>query len=592
MVGTATFDKSPFVATVLTIVSVITMMPMAAVAKDMPNETAQKDSGRSGAAAVNAGAVAAKDSPAEGVAAKDVAATDSVAKNKPLQRFDIDEYRVDGSAQLPQIDIEEAVYPFLGPGKTSEDVEKARAALEKAYASKGYQTVSVSVPQQKAQRGVVVLKVSEMRVGRLRVKNSRYFDVDKIKSGAPSIAEGQLPNFNTVTKDIVALNQWPDRKVTPVLRAGVTPGTVDVDLNVEDKIPLHGSVELNNRQSPNTTALRLSSTVHYDNLWQRGDSISATYLVAPQRPNDAEVFSGSYLAKTNIDWLSVLVYGVNSKSDIATVGSQNVVGPGYVIGSRAVMTLPARENFFHSISIGADYKRFAEIINLGGVQVFSTPVGYVPMIANYSATWQRDGGLTQLNAGLTAGLRGIGSDAFDFDQKRFKATQNFFYFRGDVSDTEDFKGGAQLFVKVQGQLADQPLVSSEEFTAGGVETVRGYLESETLGDTGVAATVELRTPSFPSWLASIAKDESPAVKKLNVVTDFRLFAFGDAGAVKTLQPLVEQQAVFYLASYGVGTRFKLFENVNGMVTFAMPVIAQTYSAANKPRVLFRISGDF
>ncbi len=86
-----------------------------------------------------------------------------------------------------------------------------------------------------------------------------------------------------VTKDIVALNQWPDRKVTPALRAGVTPGTVDVDLNVEDKVPFHASVELNNRQSPNTTPTRITATAHYDNLWQRGDSFSFTYQIAPQR---------------------------------------------------------------------------------------------------------------------------------------------------------------------------------------------------------------------------------------------------------------------------------------------------------------------
>ncbi len=62
-----------------------------------------------------------------------------------------------------------------------------------------------------------------------------------------------FPNFGDVTKDIVSLNQWPDRRVTPALRAGVAPGTVDVDLNVEDKSPLHASLEVNNRQSPSTT---------------------------------------------------------------------------------------------------------------------------------------------------------------------------------------------------------------------------------------------------------------------------------------------------------------------------------------------------
>jgi hemolysin activation/secretion protein len=150
-------------------------------------------------------------------------------------RFDIDDFAVQGADKLPQIDIEEAIYPFLGPNKTADDVEKARAALEKAYHDKGYQTVSVAVPQQNVQRKVVVLKVTELKVGRLRVKNSRYFDLDKIKDGAPSLKEGAVPNFGEVTKDIVALNQRPDRRVTPALRAGTAPGTVDVDLNVEDK---------------------------------------------------------------------------------------------------------------------------------------------------------------------------------------------------------------------------------------------------------------------------------------------------------------------------------------------------------------------
>jgi hemolysin activation/secretion protein len=217
-------------------------------------------------------------------------------KPAAVERFDIDDFAVQGAETLPQIELEEAIYPFLGPNKSADDVEKARAALEKAYHDKGYQTVSVSVPQQNAQNKVITLKVTELKVGRLRVKNSRYFDLDKIKNRAASLKEGTVPNFGEVTKDIVALNQWPDRRVTPALRAGVTPGTVDVDLNVEDTAPVHGTAELNNRQSPNTTALRFNGTVHYDNLWQLGHSFSFSYQVAPQRPNDAEVFSASYLA--------------------------------------------------------------------------------------------------------------------------------------------------------------------------------------------------------------------------------------------------------------------------------------------------------
>ncbi len=154
------------------------------------------------------------------------------AKPASTERFDIDDFAVRGADKLPEIDLDEAIYPFLGPNKSADDVEKARAALEKAYHDKGFQTVSVSVPQQNAQSKVIALQVTELKVGRLRVKNARYFDLDKIKDKATSLKEGVVPNFNDVTKDIVALNQWPDRRVTPALRAGVTPGTVDVDLNV------------------------------------------------------------------------------------------------------------------------------------------------------------------------------------------------------------------------------------------------------------------------------------------------------------------------------------------------------------------------
>ena len=55
--------------------------------------------------------------------------------------FYIQEYRVRGSASIPPLAVEEAVYPYLGRGRTESDVKKACAALEKAYHQAGYQAV-------------------------------------------------------------------------------------------------------------------------------------------------------------------------------------------------------------------------------------------------------------------------------------------------------------------------------------------------------------------------------------------------------------------------------------------------------------------
>src|SRR5262249_26504704 len=157
-----------------------------ALAKAEPGAAARKP-----AAAKPEGAGAGKGDSSSTKATSDKSTSDkstaakppSAAASGPPQRFDIDEFRIEGADSLPQIEVEAAVYPFLGPRRTSDDVEKARAAVEKAYHDKGLQTVGVAVPQQDAQRGFIVLKVTENRIGRLRVKGSRYFDLANIKEG-------------------------------------------------------------------------------------------------------------------------------------------------------------------------------------------------------------------------------------------------------------------------------------------------------------------------------------------------------------------------------------------------------------------------
>lgn len=521
------------------------------------------------------------------------AAAPNAATGSQPQRFDIDDFAIQGADKLPQIDIEEAIYPFLGPNKSAEDVEKARAALEKAYHDKGLQTVSVAVPPQNVGRKVVVLKVTELKVGRLRVKNSRYFDLDKIKDKAPSLKEGSVPNFNDVTKDIVALNQWPDRRVTPALRAGVAPGTVDVDLNVEDKPPIHASLEVNNRKSPNTTEARLIGTVHYDNVWQLGHSASFTYQVAPQRRDDAEVFSASYLARLpEIDWLNLLVYGVKSSSSVASVGGTNIVGPGQIVGGRAVMTLPGRDNFFQTLSAGVDYKHFDQTVALG-TDAFSSPVTYYPAVATYGATFQNDKFTTQFNAAITYNLRPFSSDAAEFDAKRYYASPSFTHFNVDVAHTHELPEGFQIWGKLQAQVADGPLVSSEQISAGGLDTVRGYLESEVLGDDGVIGNIEIRSPDIGSILQKQMKDETgQGTPRFTTFNEWRLFAFADAGHVSIQKPLVEQISQFNVWSYGLGSRFKVFNSISGLFVVSMPMTSQTYTRAGDPRFNFRLWGEF
>jgi hemolysin activation/secretion protein len=89
------------------------------------------------------------------------------------------------------------------------------------------------------------------------------------------------------------------------------------------------------------------------------------------------------------------------------------------------------------------------------------------------------------------------------------------------------------------------------------------------------------------------KDETgQGVPHFTTFNEWRFFTFADAGVATVLHPLPEQQSQFQLWSYGVGTKFKVFNHINGMVALSVPMVSQTYTQARDPRVNFRIWGEF
>lgn len=504
----------------------------------------------------------------------------SVASAGEARPMYIREYRVRGvkSGVVGNAEIGEAVYPFLGPGQMPADVDRARAAVEKLYHDKGYQAVAVAIPVQQIKRGTVILEVSENPVGRLRVKGGRFTSPSALTREAPALAEGKVVNFNEVTKNLIAMNRLNGRTVTPELRPGVEPGTVDIDLKVKDELPLHGSLELNNRYSANTSELRLNGAISYDNLWQLGHAMGLSFQIAPMDLDDAKVFSGYYMAPLSEGW-SIMLQGTKQDSNVSTLGGLAVAGRGEILGIRALKTLPQGKDFYQSLSFGIDYKHFDEDLT-SGVSTVKTPITYYPLTALYTASLKHKTGKTDFNGGVTLHLRGMGASAEEFDNKRYKSDGSFIYFRGDLSHTEDLPHGLQGFARVQGQFSSQPLINSEQFSAGGLGTVRGYLESETLGDDAVTATLELRSPS----LLGDGKDDAE--------NDWRFYVFGDAGFTSIQSPLPGQDPGSSLLSVGLGTRGRFFDHYNGSLDVGLPMLRRSNGLDRQPLYTFRVWGDF
>jgi hemolysin activation/secretion protein len=496
------------------------------------------------------------------------------------ERFDVWEYRVLGTAILPALAVERAVYGFLGPQKTLDDVELARQALEKSYRDAGYSTVFVDIPEQTVDSGIVRLKVTEGKLDRLRVSGARYFSNRQILAALPALTQGAVPQFPQVQRELAALNrQTPDRAVTPVLRAGRAPGTVDVELQVKDDLPFHGAFEVNDRYTADTTELRSSLSLSYANLWQRAHSASLQYQVAPEEPDEASVLAGTYVARLEKAETVLALYAVDSSSDVATFGTLAVLGAGQIFGVRAIRPLDGIGSFSHTVTLGIDFKDFDEDIRLSLEDGLRTAIKYVNWSASYGFGWTLPESSTDLTVGASWGVRGFGNDDLEFELKRFKARANYMYLSGTAQHSRRIFGesNARFVSRLSWQYANSPLISNEQFSAGGATSVRGYLEAERLGDLGATLSLELHSPSLVNGRR---------------VQDLRLFGFYDAGELRVEDPLPSQEDNFRLRSAGAGLRFGGLGGLAAELDWARPLLDGANVVEGEDRVHFRLSYTF
>lgn len=492
----------------------------------------------------------------------------------------IREYIVRGNSTLDAEAIEMAVYPHLGPGRTMADIESARESLQKVYNDHGYQSVYVDLPEQQVVGGIVILQVSETKVGRLRVTGARHYSPLEIRDQVPALKEGEVPDFKLAQVQLGELNRTPDRQVIPTVKPGAVPGTMDVDLQVDDRSPWGFSVGLNNDSSADTSNLRAMATISHSNLWQKGHSASITFFTAPRNMDDAKVVSASYSMPLSSRW-NLDFSGYKSDSDVATVGDTNVLGKGYSLGVTASYNWAPIGSWYHSVSAGVEFKDFDENLVFGPSSQ-SVPIRYVPFTLGYSGYRATESSQSVLGLSLTGASRSffsVGSDESEFHEKRWLANPSFVVLKGNLSHTQDVVRGWQLHGRASFQIASGPLVSNEQFSAGGATSVRGYYAAERTGDDGLLLGAELRTPSLSSWLGT-------------AVSEWRFYAFAEAAGLRLRDPLPEQDDRYGLASVGLGTRLRLYDWFSAGLDWGYPLRNGPNTEKHDPRVNFNLRASF
>lgn len=498
-----------------------------------------------------------------------------------ILRFDISRFEVTGNTLLPAVELERAVARFTGPRRDFGDVQRALEALEALYHERGYKVVTVQLPEQELNGGVVHLKVVQATIGQLKIAGNRHAGTDNIRRSLPSLREGTTPNLEQVSNNLKLANENPAKKIKLSLESGQLEDTVDARVDVFDERPWTVMANFDNTGTQDTGKTHAGLVLQHANLWGRDHVASLQYTTTVEQPSQVAVWGMGYHVPLYAQGASVDLYASYSDVDsgLVTAGLFDlaVSGRGAVYGARynkvlAKRLLAGRElegRIVYGVEVKA-YKNSVVFFN----QDFGNDVTVRPVSIGYQGRVALDNGEANFTATLLRNVSG-GSrgDQAAFTAVRAGAKDGYTALRFGGAWTRALGAGDwQTRVLANGQVTPDALVPGEQFGAGGSTSVRGFDERELSTDSGLGLNLELYTPNLCAsggWQC-------------------RLMAFYDTAWGKRNHALPGELRSTSIAGAGLGLRVAMGSAVSLQVDYGNVVKKGALSGAGKDKLHVRV----
>jgi hemolysin activation/secretion protein len=275
------------------------------------------------------------------------------------------------------------------------------------------------------------------------------------------------------------------------------------------------------------------------------------------------------------------------------------------VGARLTMPFPQIGNFQSTISGGLDYKSyqlrsaktnnfFFSIITVDEngnpnppvTSLVASPVprtvkniDYVPLSLKWDGSEQDARGVTSLGLGYSMNLWYSGGKS---NLQRITGSSQsqgqWMAFTANVSREHSFFTNWPMALRLDAQIASEPLISNEQFGNGGVNGVRGYREGEIFGDSGWRVMAEQKTPPK---VIGLAYGTAPLTVRGSVFMDY--------GENYLLDADKDRQALW---GTGFGFAATIGANWGMKFLFAWPLIRTATTRAGEPRFDFALSAQF
>jgi hemolysin activation/secretion protein len=451
---------------------------------------------------------------------------------------------------------------FLGTKLTFGGLNAISQTIVAWYRDHGRPFVDVTFPEQDVSAGLVQGVVSEFRVGAIRVQGNQWFSSEFLRDQI-RLAPGDPIDAPHLQEDIAWLNQNPFRQVDVVAEKGAAPGTTDLVLQTQDRLPFRVYAGYDNTGTPVLGHDRWNLGFNWGNAFWLDQQFSYQFTSSddfwhsreklPGRPDNPSFTAHAVSYVAPLPWRDKITIFGSYEEAVPRLGPDiGVTGVSGQASIRYILSLPRGPSVAQQLSFGYDYKTSNNNLEFGGtvVSAVATEINQFPLVYDLTVT---DGfGQTSVENTLVfspGNLTGSDKDAlFQAQSASPFAKARYVYDTVRLTRTTRLPSDASWVMRVVGQTSDRDLLPSEQLGAGGYDSVRGYDERVANGSQGLLLSEELRTPAF-----SLAK----LVAGRAIDDQAQLLAFWDYGSVREKQPVPGESTSVSLESVGMGMRYAI-----------------------------------
>jgi hemolysin activation/secretion protein len=424
-------------------------------------------------------------------------------------------FEFEGNKTFSDADLGKVTGSYTNRTIGVEELEQARRAVTLFYVNNGFVNSGALIPDQDPTNGIIRMQIVEGVLTGVELSGNKWLRDGYIKSRLERWSTPPL-NLNKLQDGLQLLRNNPNvEQINAELKPGTAPGEAVLDVQVKDKHPFQIGLQADNQRPPSIGAEQLWALFSDQNVTGNSDRLDLKYGIANTAEDDDVEFSGtdnmagSYtLPLTRYD-TTIGLHASRLKSSLIEETFEPLdiesLTTTYGVVLRQPVYQTAKQEL--ALSIGFDHRRNeSSLLD----EPFSLSIGSVDgemkvSVLRFSQEWLDRGpnhvlalrstfnfGLDVLDAtDAKAIVQGIDTDTPTSGVPDAK----FFSWLGQAQYIRRlFNTQTELVLRVTGQYTDEPLPALEQFSVGGMDTVRGYLENQLVRDRGVVSSVEVRVP--------------------------------------------------------------------------------------------------